>query len=358
MESSVNYTKKSDAYEGVKPDTLFLHDEVGHWENPKMKFNYWLPKIKFNMKGSLYIFIGISGSGKSTFAHQLWLEEPDKYVIVNRDKVRELLFGFTEENVHEYYALPKLAKYEKQVTRYCDTLIHDGLNHGKTVIIDQTNLTAKYVQAFAFWNVPTMFKMFHIDPKLAIARDAKRRRSVGEVVIERQYAQFKSLEYAIKEKGILEDFYVKTIEMNPDNPKAFIFDIDGTLAHMDRNLRSPYDWDKVGLDTVDEPTATVFDALSLLGNDEDIQLILCTGRDEAALDETFTWLVQNNLHEYAEFHIRPKGDMRPDWVVKEEMWRKIAGDYNIVGMFDDRLQVVRRARALGLKVFNVEYGNF
>ena len=50
--------------------------------------------------------------------------------------------------------------------------------------------------------------------------------------------------------------------------------------------------------------------------------------------------------------------MRPDWVIKEEMWRDLATRYNIVGMFDDRLQVVRRARALGLKVFNVEYNNF
>ncbi len=57
-------------------------------------------------------------------------------------------------------------------------------------------------------------------------------------------------------------------------------------------------------------------------------------------------------------YIRPEGDQRPDWVVKEEMWRQITKDYHIRGMFDDRLQVVRRARALGLKVFNVEYNNF
>ena len=49
--------------------------------------------------------------------------------------------------------------------------------------------------------------------------------------------------------------------------------------------------------------------------------------------------------------------MRPDWVVKEEMWKNISKQYNIIAMYDDRLQVVRRARALGLKVFNVEYNN-
>lgn len=312
------------------------------------------------MKGSLLILIGISGSGKSTYAHELWMSDPDKYVIVNRDKVRELLFGFTEGNVHEYYTQPKLGKYEKQVTRYCDTLIHDGLNHGRTVIVDATNLSIKHINDFAYWNVPTEFKIFHIDPKIAIERDKRRLRKVGDDVIERQYARLRSLEYMLLKAGAMADFEPKTIEMNPDNPKAFIFDIDGTLAHMDRNIRSPYDWDKVGLDTLDESTAQVFDAINLMGSstDEDIKVIICTGRDEASLEPTKEWLVKQNLHEYAELHIRPKGDMRADWIVKEEMWRKIAEDYNIVGMFDDRLQVVRRARALGLKVFNVEYNNF
>ena len=55
--------------------------------------------------------------------------------------------------------------------------------------------------------------------------------------------------------------------------------------------------------------------------------------------------------------IRNEKDMRPDWVVKEEMWKNISKQYNIIAMYDDRLQVVRRARALGLKVFNVEYNN-
>ncbi len=50
--------------------------------------------------------------------------------------------------------------------------------------------------------------------------------------------------------------------------------------------------------------------------------------------------------------------MRPDWIVKEEMWEKISKHNYIIGMYDDRLQVVRRARALSLKVFNVEYNNF
>jgi hypothetical protein len=56
--------------------------------------------------------------------------------------------------------------------------------------------------------------------------------------------------------------------------------------------------------------------------------------------------------------MRPKGDKRPDWMVKETMWRAIAKEYYIIGMYDDRDSVVEHARRLGLRVFQVDYGDF
>lgn len=303
------------------------------------------------MKGKLLILAGISGSGKSTYAHELWMSDPDKYVIVNRDKVRELLFGYTEENVEMYYRLPKMSKYEKQVTRYCDTLINDGLNHGKTVIIDATNLQLKYLRQFNYWNVETELILCDVDVEIAVHRDSQRTRKVGRDVIERQYAQYRSLQTMLLKNGVADMFNQTSIEMNPDNEGAYIFDIDGTLAHMVD--RSPYEWHRVGEDVIDTAVADTLHSMYRAG----FKIIICTGRDGACEEETKQWLADHKLP-YHEFMIRPKGDMRPDWIVKEEMWRELAEDYNIVGLFDDRLQVVRRARALGLKVFNVEYHNF
>ena len=40
------------------------------------------------------------------------------------------------------------------------------------------------------------------------------------------------------------------------------------------------------------------------------------------------------------------------------MWKDISQRYNIELMYDDRNQVVRRARALGLNVAHVKYGNY
>lgn len=303
------------------------------------------------MKGNLIITVGISGSGKSTWAHKKWEDSPSRYVIVNRDKIRELLFGFTEQSIEDYYFRGDVPSLEKKVTRYEDTLINEGLCSGKTVIVDATHLTYKYLERFKYWNVPTEVVVFSIGLNAAKERAFSRNRGVSEVVIEKQYNRFKSLMQQLVQEPI--DFTPVELVQNIDNQGCFIFDIDGTLARMDG--RSPYDWDKVGEDLVDPATADVVRIMgkSTLGD----KVIICTGRDGVCIDDTKKWLAEWDIP-YDEIYIRAKGDQRPDWVVKEEMWRKIAEDNYIIGMFDDRLQVVRRARALGLKVFNVEYNNF
>lgn len=181
------------------------------------------------MQGKLIITVGISGSGKSTWAHEQWLNDPYMYVIVNRDKIRELLFGYTEQSIDMYYRLPNISKFEKQVTRYEDTLINDGLNHGKTVIVDATHLTRKYLERFKYWNVETEVMVFEVTKEVALRNDSHRTRQVGEIVITKQYNRFVSLMNDLGKNPI--DFTPVTITMNLDNEKCVIFDIDGTLAH-------------------------------------------------------------------------------------------------------------------------------
>lgn len=303
------------------------------------------------MKGNLIVTVGISGSGKSTWAHEKWLSDPKKYVIVNRDKIRELLFGFSEAGMSRYYGMSNISGLEKQVTRYEDTLINDGLNHGRTVIVDATHLTAKYLERFKHWNVITEVVVFEIELADALSRDLSRNRVVGDRVISKQYNRFCTLMQQLSKDPI--DFTPVTIIQNKDNTPVFIFDIDGTLAHMNRDTRSPYDWHKVGEDSLDIPTA----CMAYAAHEAEYEVIICTGRDAICLGETEQWLDDNNI-QYSKIYTRDQADQRADWIVKEEMWRKIAEDNHIIGIFDDRLQVVRRARSLGLKVFNVEYSNF
>jgi len=145
------------------------------------------------LKGSLIVTVGISGSGKSTFAKEKFEEAPLTTVIINRDKVRELLFGYTEGTIGKYYQRADLNKLEKIVTQYEDTLIYESLEAGKLVIVDATHLEKKYIERFKIFNVDVEIVFFDISLNDAIDRDDNRPRYVGESVITKQYNKYKSL---------------------------------------------------------------------------------------------------------------------------------------------------------------------
>ena len=296
----------------------------------------------------IIVLVGISGSGKSTYASSLVQSDPQEYVLVNRDKIRELLFGYTENSVVNYYKREDLGALEKQVTLYEDTLIHEGLNLGKTVIVDATHLEKKYLDRYKFWNVPIEYKYFDIEPLEAIGRDLERNRKVGKEVINNQFDKYSKLER-------VEDFEPILFEQNTALRPCVIFDIDGTIA--EKGNRNAFDWKRVGEDSVVYEVVANMDWLSELPEFSKPTVIVCTGRDAICESETLEWLENNNIR-IDDIYFRPKGDQRADWIVKEEMWREISKTNYIVGMYDDRNQVTRRARALGLKVFQVEYGNF
>lgn len=304
-------------------------------------------------QGKITILVGISGSGKSIFASKTVQEDPTNYTIVNRDKLRELFFGFTELSITDYYKRADLSKLEKFITKKEDTLIKDALAEGKTVIIDATHLNRDYINRYKYWNVPIELIFFNIDLKEAILRDSLRVRKVGSDIIKKQFNQFKSLVDSIKDNPF--DLEPVTLENNVNLPPAIIWDIDGTIATM--SGRSAYDWTRVREDKMVSNVCATLDWVNDLHDSKRPKVIIATGRDGVCLGLTKQWLADYNLT-YDKIFIRKEGDMRPDWMVKEEIWREITKTNYIVGMYDDREQVVNRARALGLTVFQVAYHNF
>lgn len=297
----------------------------------------------------IIVTVGMSNSGKSTWSRDLFDTNSDLYVIVNRDKIRELLFGYTEETIHSYYSRNDLSKREKQVTRYEDTLINEALESGKIPIVDATHLRREYLERFKYWNVEVELHWFTISLEEARHRNSFRKRKVDDKVLVKQLNQYVNIVKLHQENPI--DFTPVKFHNDKEKPKCFVFDLDGTLAHMEG--RSPYEWDKVGEDRADDSIATIAEALDITHG----RTIICTGRDGSCTNQTKVWL-QDNKIAYLRLYIREEGDMRPDWVVKEELLRSLSKDYYIAGVFEDRLQVVRRLRALGIKVLNVEYNNF
>ena len=303
-------------------------------------------------KGKLLILVGISGSGKSTFAHNLWKDAPNNTTIVNRDKIRELLFGYTEAGIQDYYLRNDISTQEKKVTRYEDTLINEALEKGNLVIVDATHLTRKYIERFKYWNVPTEVKFFDISIGQAVFRDDQRNRKVGTHIIGKQHAKYVSLINSLDKNPI--DFTPFELD-NDDDPEVgrqhcVVVDIDGTLA--EKGDRSPYDWQNVHMDTVIKPVRDIVEDIY-----DKVKVIIATGRDGECLALTEMWLEKHGIP-YDEIYIRERGDMRADWIVKREMAEKICKNHYISCWIDDRLQVTRYLRNIGIKVLNVEYNNF
>lgn len=297
----------------------------------------------------IILTIGCSGSGKSIWAAQTVQHNPERYVRINRDDVRNLLFGYNDKTINEYYHRIDIKQRERQVSRYIDTLIYDSLELDKVVICDNTHLKREYIVDYKKWNVPIELEFFDVGLQTALQYNNTRARRVDKNIIEKQYQQFKSLVASIKYKPLkLEPVVLKNDDMKES---CYVFDIDGTLAHTDG--RSPFDFYKVGLDLYDWPVGNIADALNKNQN----SIIIATGREDVCEKETENWLKEFGI-KYSKMYMRKEKDFRPDWLVKQEMAQNICKDYNIVAWIDDRLQVTRHLRMLGIKVLNVSHGNF
>jgi predicted kinase len=302
----------------------------------------------------LHVLCGISGSGKSTLAKQLLTQYgSEKSVSINRDKIRELLFSYSEESVAEHYVRENFSKLEEEVTKYEDNLIRYSLQNGKTVVVDATHLRVKFLKRFEKFGVKVFYQLVEVDYDVALERDSKRVRKVGKAVIDKQWESLKRL----KEDFDFKPFYPTTFkcpEYDSLKDDCIIFDIDGTLAL--KCDRSPFDWSKVADDTENTNVCKLFRLLRSQLNDR-TKLIICSGRDGVCQEDTEIWLFHYSLTA-DKFYIRTPNDCRPDYIIKQEFWEEICKDYNVLFMVDDRNQVVDHARRLGFTVLQVAEGDF
>ena len=303
-----------------------------------------------NNKAKLEILVGVSGSGKSTYAKKEFNKDVDNVLIVNRDSIRNLLFGYSDENIHEYYKRSDLNSLEKKVTAFEDTMIYEGIEMGKHIIVDATHLYINYLKRFSYWNTPTYVTIFNTeDIKTCFERDEKRTRKVGRDVISNQYKKFKKL--INSEEFLNLKFDKEYLGNSVKNKHVIVFDIDGTLS--EKGGRNPFNEKDVLQDEVHSSIVHMLQMYFNSGN----EVIVCTGRTEGCRKDTEQWF-RINVEFVPKMYMRNVGDVRPDWQVKTEMWNEICKDRYISLLVDDRNQVVRRARMLGLKVAQVEYGNF
>lgn len=139
-------------------------------------------------------------------------------------------------------------------------------------------------------------------------------------------------------------------------PKAIICDLDGTLALLGN--RNPHDTGRALQDALNNPVANLVEVYAHQTM-FDVRLILLSGRQEKFREITENWLRTHSITHYEALYLRPQDDHRPDYVVKQEIYeRKIRDKFDVLFVLEDRDQVVKMWRAIGLTCFQVEYGDF
>lgn len=290
------------------------------------------------MKQEIILTVGISNSGKTTWANKFCEENPN-FANINRDDIRAMLYG----NLNSY--IMTTAK-EKKVTMMVNRFVNAAVQNDElSVIISDTNLNYKTRDTWKKFakdnSLAYSEKVFDAEPHICIARSYKRDYTVPANVINRQYLKMR--EYLGK----------PTYTPNENHQKVILVDIDGTVANCNGVL-SPFDMTLVVLD---KPIDSVIELVNMY-HAKGYKVIFMSGRSDICEKETLKWLTSNNLPVH-ELHMRKDGDFRPDTIVKEELFfTYITNRYNVRIVIDDRNQVVSRWRALGLKCLQVSDGDF
>ena len=297
---------------------------------------------------SVVLLRGVPGSGKSTAALQLMNDFPDQFVRVNRDDIRMMMFG-------EYWFSGDDANTkEKAVTQVEHSLIKSAIKAGKRPLVDATNLNPQSVKSLLRLSGAHGMSVDHIDFEVsqeeAIKRDAGRAKKVGEDVIKKFFQKNNIDKVTGKLPGIPEVPVLEKIEdviQDDSLPSAVVVDVDGTVAR--HVSRSPYDYSKV---LTDEPIRHVIDILESLADKHEI--IFLSGRKDSCFEDTKAWLNEHVPFWKGKIFMRPDDSNIPDYIVKEALFNEnINGKYNVVGVFDDRLQVCRLWQKKGLPLLRV-----
>lgn len=301
----------------------------------------------------LVLMQGLPASGKTTYAKNWVGEDSDNRVRVSRDDLRMMLFG---RKVGLSY------RQEEQVSSMEVDLVSSALRSGKDVVVDAMHLRPKYIRGW--YQVASSLGVKSVEivpldvslPELT-ERDASRRDRVSSQVISLLHKKFirkdsflpvESYEEYLREIPLLEVTPTEPFSLTSGKPPVVIVDIDGTVA-LNTSGRGWFEWGKVGSDSLNLPVARVVQALHESG----LIIIYLSGRDAQCREVTEQWLRDHDLPNGL-LRMRPEGDNRDDAEVKLELFDQyIRGQYNVLGVFDDRPKVCRMWRELGLTTFQV-----
>ena len=196
---------------------------------------------------SLIILVGVSGSGKTTYA-QKYIEENPNTIHLSSDKIREELFGdeATQGDNNKVFSLMQSRAI-------------DALNNGLSVVYDATNVTRKdrsYIIALCPKFVKIECHIVWAPISYCIYRDEfMRNRTVGKQVIDKMLKRFQAPYYdeGIDEIKVImpDDFDVKEyechyfygMEIPHDNPNHTLNIFDHCIDAFQYSVDNKFNFD-------------------------------------------------------------------------------------------------------------------
>lgn len=297
----------------------------------------------------LIMCTGLPGSGKTTWAKQHEDVFTGKGLRVNKDDIR------TKFEADGWQWSPNK---ERHVIIERDRQINEAFVLGAhTVISDDTNFGRKHkvrLEQLARENgAQFVIKRFDTSVDECIRRDSLRtdKAHVGEAVIRKMAAQ-RSPSVAPTDY----DYTVVPYVVPVDAMKAIICDLDGTLSLFEKKgHRGPFDATRCDEDDVNVPIKRMLEIYYRFMN---YQIIYLSGRMEKFRAPTQTFLRKHHCPP-GPLHMRKTDDYRTDWIIKGELFDAHVRDkYHVDFVLDDRDQVVKFWRSIGLTCLQVADGAF
>jgi phosphoglycolate phosphatase-like HAD superfamily hydrolase len=143
--------------------------------------------------------------------------------------------------------------------------------------------------------------------------------------------------------------------------RAYIFDIDGTLADCSHRLhliqQRPKDWRAFfAACQFDTPIQHMCELARKLATTTHI--IFVSGRSDECRSQTEIWL-QGQALLTNHLYMRKEGDHRDDDIIKLELLAQVRADgFDPIMVFDDRTRVVNAWRSVGIPCAQVAAGDF
>ena len=295
---------------------------------------------------------GIQGSGKSFFARNWTLEDPEHRVRFNNDDIRNMLGK---------YWVPSR---ENLVTTIKMNFLIQATNFGYDIIIDNMNLNPKeigfYKEFINSYNkgehdvqYEIEFKDFWTPVDECIRRDKMRPNPIGEEVIKQTWKRYRN--FILQEQ--IKQLKERKLEQDSTKTAAIVVDMDATLC-LNITGRPFYGEGAAEGMVNDEPVTEICDMIRTLHRSGEYSLIVLSGREDTPeiREATETWLHNHDLWP-TEVLLRSIGDYSKGEICKKKLIEHVLKSYNVKLIIDDNNRCVKMYRDMGLTVLQPNEGS-